>query len=200
MERKVGARAVHQPRDMVGEAAAFAVMSGGLTVLAGLSAASLWIAAHAVRNRRPPMFAVLGVAGLSAYLTLIRPWTRSWGTTGDEAREPLPGDELVTDPAVSMTRAVTIDAPVEGVWPWLAQMGQDRGGFYSYTWLENPAGCHMHNADRVHPDRESPPVRANVAGRRASPAGDGCRVPSVREDPRLRTRVVQAREAGRDAG
>jgi hypothetical protein len=40
-------------------------------------------------------------------------------------------------------RAVTIDAPVEDVWPWLAQIGQDRAGFYSYEWLENLAGCRM---------------------------------------------------------
>ena len=62
----------------------------------------------------------------------------------------LPGDELTPNPGLSMTRAVTIDAPVESVWPWLAQIGQDRGGFYSYTWLENLAGCDMHNAHRVH--------------------------------------------------
>jgi hypothetical protein len=48
--------------------------------------------------------------------------------------------------------AVTIDAPVHTVWPWLAQIGQDRGGFYSYEWLENLAGCRMRNADRVHPE------------------------------------------------
>jgi hypothetical protein len=45
-----------------------------------------------------------------------------------------------------------IDAPVEEVWPWLAQLGQDRGGFYSYQWLENLAGCQMQNADRIHPE------------------------------------------------
>ena len=49
-----------------------------------------------------------------------------------------------------MTHAITIRAPVEEVWPWLAQIGQDRGGFYSYEWLENLAGCEMRNADRVH--------------------------------------------------
>ena len=49
---------------------------------------------------------------------------------------------------------MTIDAPVEEVWPWLAQLGQDRGGFYSYEWLENLAGCEMRNADRVHPEWE----------------------------------------------
>ena len=47
---------------------------------------------------------------------------------------------------------MTIDAPVEKVWPWLAQLGQDRGGFYSYEFLENLAGCEMKNADRVHPE------------------------------------------------
>ena len=49
-----------------------------------------------------------------------------------------------------MTRAVTIDSPVEDVWPWLAQVGQDRGAFYSYDWLENLAGCRLKIADRVH--------------------------------------------------
>jgi hypothetical protein len=47
---------------------------------------------------------------------------------------------------------VAIDAPVEKVWPWLAQLGQDRAGFYSYEWLENLAGCKMKNADRIHPE------------------------------------------------
>ena len=38
------------------------------------------------------------------------------------------------------------------MWPWLAQIGQDRGGFYSYESLENLAGCHMRNADEIHPE------------------------------------------------
>jgi hypothetical protein len=49
------------------------------------------------------------------------------------------------------TRAITIDAPPDAVWPWLVQMGQDRAGFYSYDWLENLFGLHIHNADRVVP-------------------------------------------------
>ena len=64
----------------------------------------------------------------------------------------LPGDGLVLEPAIESTRAIIIRAPVEEVWPWLAQIGQDRGGFYSYEWLENLAGCRMRNADRVHPE------------------------------------------------
>jgi hypothetical protein len=66
--------------------------------------------------------------------------------------KPLPGDELVPNPAIESTRAIVVGAPVEEVWPWLAQIGQDRGGFYSYEWLENLAGCRMCNTDRIHPE------------------------------------------------
>ncbi len=64
----------------------------------------------------------------------------------------LPGDELVGGPAVQMTAAVWIDAPPSAVWPWLVQLGQDRGGLYSYEALENLIGLHFHTADRVHPE------------------------------------------------
>jgi hypothetical protein len=88
----------------------------------------------------------------AAYLLAIRPWLRRWGATDDELERTLPGDELVPDPAIGSTWSVTIDAPAEEVWPWLAQIGQDRGGFYSYEWLENLAGCGLRNADRIHPE------------------------------------------------
>ena len=65
---------------------------------------------------------------------------------------PLPGDELVPDPGYEHTRAVTVHAPADEVWRWLAQIGQGRGGFYSYDWLENLAGCDIHSADRIHPE------------------------------------------------
>jgi hypothetical protein len=94
----------------------------------------------------------LGVGMTAAYLLAIRPRLRRWGATDDEATRVLPGDEMVPHPAIESTWAVTIDAPVEEVWPWLAQIGQDRGGFYSYEWLENLAGCELHNADRIHPE------------------------------------------------
>jgi hypothetical protein len=93
-----------------------------------------------------------GVVAPVAYLLAIRPWLRRWGATAEEARRPLPGDDLVPNTAIDLTWSVTIDAPVEKVWPWLAQIGQDRGGFYSYAWLENLAGCQMRNADRIHPE------------------------------------------------
>ena len=61
------------------------------------------------------------------------------------------GDELVGEAKYRTTHAVSIDAPAEQVWPWLIQMGQGRGGMYSYDWLENLLGLHMHSADRIEP-------------------------------------------------
>ena len=61
----------------------------------------------------------------------------TWGTEGDEASRRLPGDEHVPEPMLEATRAVTVAAPPEEVWPWLVQMGLDRGGFYSYDRLDN---------------------------------------------------------------
>jgi hypothetical protein len=72
---------------------------------------------------------------VAAYLLFIRPWHRTWGASGAEAGRPMPGDTTVEAPNCVATRAVTIDAPPEKVWPWLAQMGYRRGGFYSYDWI-----------------------------------------------------------------
>ncbi|MGZ3681510.1 MAG: hypothetical protein ACXWQR_24345, partial [Ktedonobacterales bacterium] len=94
----------------------------------------------------------LGTALAVAYPTVIRPWMLRWGATAAERRESLPGDALVPDPATTSTLAITVDAPVIAVWPWLAQIGQDRAGFYSYEWLENLAGCRMRNADHIYPE------------------------------------------------
>jgi hypothetical protein len=91
------------------------------------------------------------LAGLTAYAMVIRPRHLRWGATDEEFHEALPGDEVVPHPEHHDTHAITIAAPVTAVWPWLVQMGQNRGGFYSYTWLENLAGCRMRNADRIVP-------------------------------------------------
>lgn len=95
---------------------------------------------------------ILGAAFPWVYLGVLHPWMARWGATDEEVRMPLPGDELVPRAPWVSTRAITIEAPVDEVWPWLAQVGQDRGGFYSYTWLENLAGAQIRNADRVHPE------------------------------------------------
>jgi hypothetical protein len=96
--------------------------------------------------------AIFGALLPWAYAFFIRSWHLRWGATDEDFSTPLPGDELVPDPGIESTRAITVNAPVEEVWPWLAQIGQDRGGFYSYEWLENLAGCRMRNADRIHPE------------------------------------------------
>ncbi|HEU5035603.1 MAG TPA: SRPBCC family protein [Nocardioides sp.] len=60
------------------------------------------------------------------------------------------------------SRSIRIAAPPERVWPWVAQIGQERGGFYSYTWLENLLGCEITNADRVHEEWQHPGVGDRV--------------------------------------
>ena len=74
-----------------------------------------------------------------------------WGATGAEVRTALPGDRLLAEADLTATRAVTIHTTGVRVWPWLAQLGQGRGGFYSYDRLENLVGCDMHSADRIIP-------------------------------------------------
>jgi len=101
---------------------------------------------------------VVAAAGLmtavlaTTYLRRVEPWMRHWGATDDESAGPLAVDELVAPGARTTTRAITVRAPIQEVWPWLVQIGQDRAGFYSYTWLENLVGAGMHNARSVHPE------------------------------------------------
>lgn len=111
---------------------------------------------------------VTGVGALLAYLFVIRPWHLCWGLTDDEVSRSLPGDELVPQPKQKATRAMTIQAPASDVWPWLVQLGQGRGGLYSYDWLENLIGCDIHNADRIMPEFQhlqvGDPVRLGPEG------------------------------------
>lgn len=88
----------------------------------------------------------------------------TWGATAAEAARPLPGDEYADNPVINWTNAVTIDAPVEQVWPWLAQMGELRGGFYSYTFIENlvTQSDNYHNADRILPEFQHPQPGTNI--------------------------------------
>jgi hypothetical protein len=75
-----------------------------------------------------------------------------WGATDEELSIALPGDELVPDADLTATRAVTVYAGPDGVWPWIAQLGQGRGGFYSYDFLENLVGLDIHSADQIVPE------------------------------------------------
>lgn len=89
------------------------------------------------------------------FAAFVRPWYLQWGATDEEARASLSGDEIVPNADRQETRAITIRASVDRVWPWLAQLGQDRGGFYSYDVLENLVGCAMPTEDRLRPDKQS---------------------------------------------
>jgi hypothetical protein len=97
------------------------------------------------------VLAGVGAGALAAvsYAWVIRPWTLRWGASRSEVGMALPGDDLLRFPKSSATHAVTIQARPADVWPWLAQLGQGRGGFYSYDWLENLMGLDIHNAERV---------------------------------------------------
>jgi hypothetical protein len=67
----------------------------------------------------------------------------------------LPGDELIPHPRVKYTRGITIEATPDRIWPWLVQMGQGKGGLYSYEYLENLAGCDIHNTDHILPQYQN---------------------------------------------
>jgi hypothetical protein len=90
-----------------------------------------------------------GAAAAAGYAWVIRPWTLRWGATRGEVQMALPGDDLVGFPKINSTHAITIQARPSDVWPWLVQLGQGRGGFYSYDWIENMMGLDIHTTDRV---------------------------------------------------
>ena len=93
--------------------------------------------------------AAVATAAVGAYVLLLRRRQLRWGSSDDEVEASLPGDELIPHPDLVATRAIGIRSTPEQVWPWVAQMGQGRGGLYSYDWLENLVGCQMHSTDRV---------------------------------------------------
>ncbi len=100
---------------------------------------------------------------LVAYVLLARSRQLRWGATDQEADGPLPGDDLIVNPGLSATRAITVGASADRVWPWIAQLGQGRGGFYSYDFLENLVGCDIHSADRIVPEWQDVAVGDEVS-------------------------------------
>jgi hypothetical protein len=109
-----------------------------------------------LRNALLGLAAAYGVSG-AVYAALVRPRISRWGATDVEVTKVLPGDELPAtygDRRVS-TRAITIDAPPDEVWPWLVQMGSGRAGFYTHEWVERPmfiTYADGHSATRIHPE------------------------------------------------
>lgn len=94
------------------------------------------------------------MAAAAAAVYGARRYWRNWGTTKEECASRLPGDELVRPPVITTTEAVWIDRRPTQAWPWLVQIGQDRGGFYGYGYdaVEDLCGLQYHSADDVHAD------------------------------------------------
>ena len=99
------------------------------------------------------MLAGVGAAAAGVGIwAALRPRTLAWGTTYDEVVRPLPGDDLVANPLYVTTRAISVKAPAADVWPWLVQLGQNRGGFYTYDVIENLMGLDIHSAAAIRPE------------------------------------------------
>ena len=133
---------------------------------------------------------VVGAMGMlfSFATPFLRDRRSCWGVDEAIAQRVYPGDELVPDPSWSWTHGVEIDAPIERVWPWVTQIGQGKGGFYSYQWLENLAGCEVQNADRVHEEWSHPKVGDEL---KIHPSAPGFVVTAVREGEWLVARSQQ---------
>lgn len=99
--------------------------------------------------------AIAGAALIAFHILLsplFRRWRVKWRASEDEIRRAFRGDKLIPNPKWSYTPAGAIKAPINKVWPWIVQIGQGRGGFYSYELLENIIGCNIHNMDRIIPE------------------------------------------------
>jgi hypothetical protein len=101
-------------------------------------------------------FAILILVLGARAVAVARPLINQWGATDQEHQATWPGDQLVARPSVIWTIAITIYAPAAHVWPWLVQLGQGRGGLYSYDWLEDFIGCDVHSTDRIRPGLQTP--------------------------------------------
>lgn len=114
----------------------------------------LGLSVRPVRHRWGSRMGIVFIAYVTVVM-LARPWFMRMGTTPADRQAPLFGDALSPDARYVVDNAITIHAPVDSVWPWLAQIGQDRGGFYSYQRLENAFGANIHNADSIVPAWQS---------------------------------------------
>ena len=97
------------------------------------------------------VLAIIAIIGL--YLIFIRPWHRNWGANIKDIKRQMIGDDLVETPIDITTRAITIKAKPEDIWPWFVQMGYKRGGMYSYDWIDRLLGIlDRPSAERIIPE------------------------------------------------
>jgi hypothetical protein len=170
-----------------------ACVLAGLSVLAGLM---WWLGWEA------GLILAVGIAFVifAIYASAIGPWQRRWGATDEDVDMPMPGDDLLGPGAASTTRAVTVAARPEAIFPWLLQIGYGRGGWYSYDWIDNDGSP---SVDRIEPALQrlavgdriemmpgiGPVVREIVPNRHIVSAGDTdswCLLLEPMEDGRTR--------------
>lgn len=107
--------------------------------------------APTMRPRRVTRFLLVGFIAYTGAVIALRPWYSSWGSTRSERQMVMIGDPPLGESHYRIDHAVTINAPVDSVWPWLVQIGQDRAGFYSYDWLERAFGADIRNSNTIVP-------------------------------------------------
>jgi hypothetical protein len=95
---------------------------------------------------------------LTASFAAVIPWCHTYGATPAEVLQNYPGDEILSRPNLVWTHGVSIQAPAEKVWPWIAQISDSRAAFYSFTFIENMISGYSlyHNADTIHPEWQNP--------------------------------------------
>lgn len=108
-----------------------------------------------VQKRKPgsrllAWFVLVLMVLVGSYWLVLRPWSLRWGASDSELSLRLPGDELMVVAARQVTRAISIRAKPEKIYPWLIQMGSGRAGLYSYDWFEtNILRCPIRNAEQI---------------------------------------------------
>jgi len=115
-----------------------ALLLAALAVLSGLILSLGWLGGLAVGLG-------FAVAVVAAYIWIIKPWHMRWGATDAEVAGSMPGDGLIPG-AGQATRAITIAAAPDDIWPWLVQIGFGKAGWYSYDWIDNDF---QPSADRI---------------------------------------------------
>ena len=125
----------------------------------------------------PTLSVILALAVL--YRLPIRRWMARWGTTPSDLTRVMAGDRLIVDPTYSGTMAVIVNARPEHIWPWLVQMGYQRGGLYSYDWLDRL--FRFSGSSECHPDT---PEFQHLAVGDTIPVGQGRSWPVATIEPR----------------
>jgi hypothetical protein len=145
------------PVSIVGSAVDGAVLIGSIPFVRSMLPRWIGVPVHPAHRHLRPLGATIALllAAYPAGLIVLRPWYNQWGVSPTERASTMPGDELVANARYRIDHGLTIQAPAAAVWPWLVQIGQDRGGFYSYDWLERLIGDPVHNVDRIVPEWQS---------------------------------------------